>query len=141
MQIDVNTITYKIISCAMKVHSEIGCGFQEVVYQRAMVLEMNAEGLSFKRELPMSIYYKGKNIGTRRVDFYVENRVMVELKAMQKIEEVHKAQAINYLEVFNIADGLLLNFGSVSLEYKRLYNKKLVTPGVHPFKENPTDKV
>ena len=126
MALSINEITHKIIGCAMQVHSTLGNGFQEVIYQRALVIEMNMAGLSFQRELEMPIYYRDESIGTRRVDFYVENGVMVELKAFEKIEEVHKCQAINYLEAYHIADGLLINFGGLSLEYKRLYNKKLV---------------
>lgn len=112
----------------MQVHRTLGNGFQEVIYQRALEIEMNVEGLSFRREMEMPIFYREQQIGTRRVDFFVEGCVMVELKAMEKIEDVHKAQAINYLETFNIADGLLINFGGLSLEFKRLYNKKLVIP-------------
>ncbi|MCL2042172.1 MAG: GxxExxY protein [Bacteroidales bacterium] len=126
--VDINKLTHKIIGCAMQVHRVLGNGFQEVIYQRALAIEMEYEGLSFQREMEMPIFYRDKQIGTRRVDFFVENCVMVELKAMEKIEDVHKAQAINYLEAYNIADGLLINFGGLSLDFKRLYNKKLVTP-------------
>ncbi len=89
---------------------------------------MEYQGVSFEREKKMTISYHGITIGTRRVDFFVENAVMVELKAVEKIEEVHKAQAINYCEAYGIADGLLINFGAKSLEFKRVYNKNLVTP-------------
>jgi len=85
--------------------------------------------------MEMPIFYRDKQIGTRRVDFFVENCVMVELKAMEKIEDVHKAQAINYLEAYNITDGLLINFGGLSLDFKRLYNKKLVTPSKNPVNQ------
>jgi GxxExxY protein len=132
---DINQITHKIIGCAMKVHSTLGNGFQEVIYQRALAIEMSVEGLSFQREMEMPIFYREEQIGTRRVDFFVENSVMVELKAMEKIEDVHKAQAINYLEAYNIADGLLINFGGLSLEFKRLYNKKLIKPGPDTIKK------
>lgn len=122
----------------MQVHRTLGNGFQEVIYQRALAIEMKLEGLSFQRELEMPIFYRGEQIGTRRVDFFVEERVMLELKAVEKIEDVHKAQAINYLEAYNIADGLLINFGGLSLEFKRLYNKKLITPTGNPVnQENP----
>ena len=126
--IDINKITHRIIGCSMQVHRTLGNGFQEVIYQRALAIEMKHAGLSFQREMEMPIYYRNERVGTRRVDFFVENCVMVELKALEKIEEVHKAQTINYLEAYNIADGLLINFGGLSLEFKRLYNKKLVTP-------------
>lgn len=129
----INDITHKIIGCAMQVHSTLGNGFQEVIYQRALAIEMKFAGLSFAREMEMPIFYRSEHIGTRRVDFFVEEGVMVELKAMAKIEDVHKAQTINYLEAYNIADGLLINFGGLSLEFKRLYNKKLVAPTGHPI--------
>jgi GxxExxY protein len=136
--IDVNEITRKIIGCAMKVHSTLGNGFQEVIYQRALAIEMQKQGLGFLREMEMTIFYDGIDIGTRRVDFFVEEKVMVELKALEKIEDVHKAQAINYCEAYNIADGLLINFGSKSLEFKRVYNKKLVVPTSHPVNHQTT---
>ena len=120
--IDINDITRKIIGCAMKVHSALGNGFQEVIYQRALAIEMQKQSLEFQREMEMTIYYDGIEIGTRRVDFFVEDSVMVELKALEKLEDVHKAQAINYCEAYNIADGLLINFGAKSLEFKRIYN-------------------
>ena len=93
---------------------------------------MQKEGLEFQREMEMTIYYDGIEIGTRRVDFFVEDSVMVELKALEKLEDVHKAQAINYCEAYNIADGLLINFGAKSLEFKRVYIKKLVAPKNNP---------
>ena len=130
--IDINDITRKIIGCAMKVHSALGNGFQEVIYQRALAIEMQKQSLEFQREMEMTIYYDGIEIGTRRADFFVEDSVMVELKALEKLEDVHKAQAINYCEAYNIADGLLINFGAKSLEFKRVYNKKLVAPKNNP---------
>lgn len=132
-QSSVNELTHKVIGCAMKVHSMLGNGFQEVIYQRALAIEMEFQGLSFVREKEMPIFYREINIGTRRVDFFVENLVMVELKAIEKLEDVHKAQAINYCEAYNIPDGLLINFGAKSLEFKRVYNKNLVISNpVHP---------
>ena len=116
-------LTHKIIGCAMKVHSVLGNGFQEVIYQRALAIEMEKQGLGFKREMEMSIFYEGIDIGTRRVDFFVEDFVMVELKAIIKLEEVHLAQAMNYCQAYNLPIGLLINFfGSKSLEFKRIYN-------------------
>jgi len=117
-------ITRKIIGCAMQVHTILGNGFQEVIYQRALEIEMAEQGLSFGREVEMPIFYKGQQIGTRRVDFFVETLIMVELKAIIQLEDVHLAQAINYLEAYNMEIGLLVNFGSKSLTFKRLYNKK-----------------
>lgn len=135
MEKNINNITHKIIGCAMQVHNTLGNGFQEVIYQRALAIEMRLAELSYQREMEMPIFYREEQIGTRRVDFFVEDYVMVELKAMEKIEDVHKAQAINYLEAYNIADGLLINFGGLSLEFKRLYNKKLVNPGQNAIKK------
>jgi GxxExxY protein len=117
-------ITKKIIGAAMKVHSTLGNGFQEVIYQRALALEMRQQGLSFQRELEMQVFYAGEEIGTRRVDFLVEEKVVVELKAISKLEDVHLAQAINYLEAYQLEVGLLLNFGAKSLEYRRVVNTK-----------------
>lgn len=117
-------LTSKIIGCAMAVHKVLGNGFQEVIYQRALEIEMNHAGISFQREFEMPIFYRDKHIGTRRVDFLVEGVVSVELKAISKLEDEHFAQAINYLEAYNLEIGLLINFGERSLIFKRLTNKK-----------------
>lgn len=125
---EIDKLTHTIIGCAMKVHNILGNGFQEVIYQRALAIELEKQGIGFKREMEMPIYYEGIDIGTRRVDFYVENKVMVEIKALEKLEPVHKAQAINYCEAYNIADGLLINFDGLSLEFNRVFNKKMINP-------------
>jgi len=117
-------LTGKIIACAMEVHKILGNGFQEVIYQRALEMEMNLQGLTFSREHEMPIYYKNQHIGTRRVDFLVEGLISVELKAVINLEDVHLAQAINYLEAYNLEIGLLINFGSKSRMFKRLANSK-----------------
>ncbi|MEP6513416.1 MAG: GxxExxY protein [Parafilimonas sp.] len=117
-------ITEKIIGAAMKVHLTLGTGFREIIYQRTMALQMEADGLLFIRECNMHVYYLEKQIGERRVDFFVENKICTELKAIQKLEPVNFAQARNYLEAFNKEVGLLINFGSISLEFKRLENPK-----------------
>src|ERR1700744_2543570 len=119
-----NDCTSRIIGCAMRVHSTLGNGFQEVIYQRALEIELAQEGLGFAREMEMPIFYREVQIGTRRVDFFVEGEIMVELKAIIELEDVHLAQGINYLEAYNIKTGLLINFGSKSLQFKRLLNKK-----------------
>jgi GxxExxY protein len=116
--------TGKIIGCAMRVHSFLGNGFQEAIYQRALEIEMALEGLVFTREMEMPIFYRNEQIGTRRVDFFVEGEIMVELKAIIFLEDVLLAQGINYLEAYNIKTGLLINFGSKSLQFKRILNKK-----------------
>ena len=125
---DIKTITHKIIGSAMQVHNTLGSGFQELIYQRALAIELAFNGLGFEREKEMPIYYRNEQIGVRRVDFFVEGSVMVELKAIELLLDVHKAQAINYLEAYNITDGLLINFGGLSLDFKRVYNKKLISP-------------
>ena len=117
-------LTHNIIGCAMKVHSALGNGFQEVIYQRALAIEMEKQGLGFEREMEMRIHYEGVEIGMRRVDFFVENTIMLELKAIIKLEDVHLSQAMNYCEVYNLPIGLLINFGGRSLEFKRVYNLK-----------------
>ncbi len=113
-------LTGKIIGCAMEVHRHLGNGFQEVIYQRALEIEMTLQGLKFSREHEMDILYKGENIGRRRVDFFVEGKVMVELKAIGQLENVHLAQAINYLEAYGLDIGLLINLGNTSLQFKRV---------------------
>ena len=113
-------LTGRIIGCAMEVHRALGNGFQEVIYQRALEIEMAQQGLAFSREHEMQIFYKGVEIGTRRVDFFVEEKVMVELKALIQLEDVHLAQAINYLEAYGLEVGLLINFGNRSLQFKRV---------------------
>lgn len=117
-------LTSKIIGCAMTVHKALGNGFQEVIYQRALEIEMGLAQISFSREFEMPIFYREKQIGTRRVDFLVEGIISLELKAISKLEDVHFAQAINYLEAYNLEIGLLINFGEMSLNFKRLTNKK-----------------
>jgi len=117
-------ITAKILSCSFEVHKYLGNGFQEVIYQRALAIEFELQKIYYSREFEMPVFYKEKQIGTRRVDFLIQNLISVELKAVIKLEDVHLAQAINYLEAYNLEIGMLLNFGSKSLEYKRLINSK-----------------
>jgi GxxExxY protein len=122
-QID-DELTYKIIGCAMKVHNTLGNGFQEVIYQRCLAIELDKIGLEFLREEEMPIYYDSIQVGTRRADFIIANQVLVELKAMVKLEDVHLAQGLNYLTAYQIDKGLLINFGATSLEVKRLFRKQ-----------------
>ena len=119
-------ITKRVIGAAMKVHATLGNGFQEVIYQRALAIEFPYHQLAFEREKEMPIFYRDQLIGTRRVDFFVEGFIMVELKAIVQLEEVHLAQAKNYLEAYQMEIGLLLNFGARSLEFKRVYNTRLL---------------
>jgi GxxExxY protein len=113
-------LTSKIIGCAIEVHKGLGCGFQEVIYQRALEHEFTLQKVKYAREVDMPIFYKDKHLGTRRVDFLIEGNVLLEIKAVVKLEKVHLAQAKNYLEAYKIEVGLLLNFGSMNLEIKRL---------------------
>lgn len=121
-------LTSKIIGCSMTVHKTLGNGFQEVIYQRALAIELRLAEIKFRREFEMSIFYRSEHIGTRRVDFLVDGVISVELKAVTKLEDVHLAQAINYLEAYNLEVGLLINFGETSLNFKRLTNKKFIQP-------------
>jgi GxxExxY protein len=116
-------LTGRIIGCAMKVHNILGNGFQEVIYQRALAIEFDKIGLAFSREMTMNIYYEGVEIGYRKVDFFIEGKIMVELKAVSQLEDNHLAQAINYLEAYRMETGLLINFGSKSLQVKRVTNE------------------
>ena len=125
-------LTSKIIRCAMTVHSILGNGFQEVIYQRALAIEFSLQGISFEREKEMPIFYKEEQLGTRRVDFLVEEIVSVEIKATTALTDTNLAQAINYLEAYDLEIGLLINFGAKSLEFKRIINKKFNQQGQRP---------
>ena len=120
-------LTSKIIGSAITVHKTLGNGFQELIYQRALAIELKLNGIEFVREFEMPIYYREERIGTRRVDFFIEGVLSVELKAISKLEDIHLAQAINYLEAYNLEIGLLINFGEPSLHFKRLTNKKFIS--------------
>lgn len=124
MEYKYSDITEKILRAAMNVHAALGNGFQEVIYQRALEIEFRLLGISSGREISIPVFYKGELIGERRVDFLVEGKICVELKALVQLENVHLAQGKNYLEAFNLEVGLLINFGANSLEWKRLYNNK-----------------
>ena len=129
-------LTYKIIGCAMKVHNTLGPGFQEVIYQRCLAIELERSGLSFVREQEHTIYYEGIDVGTRRADFVVENKIVVELKALVNLEDVHLAQAKNYVVAYDFPNGLLINFGSQSLQHKLLFN-----PKYHPKPNSENSKI
>ena len=117
-------ITYKIIGCSMKIHNTLGNGFQEVIYQRCLAIELEKAGLSFAREKEQPIFYEEIQVGTRRADFIVEDKVIVELKAVINLENVHLAQAKNYVVAYDFPVGLLINFGATSLQYKKIFNPK-----------------
>jgi GxxExxY protein len=126
-QFKYEALTHNIIGSAMEVHKVLGNGFQEVVYQRALAIELKLRNIPFQREMEMPLYYKGENVGSRRVDFFVDDKIMVELKATIQLDDTNLAQALNYLEAWNLETGLLINFGSRSLQFKRLLNKKYKT--------------
>lgn len=121
---NLDELTYKINGCAMKVHKTLGNGFQEVIYQRCLAIELEKAGIAFEREQSRIIYYEGIEVGTRRADFIIENSVVVELKALINLEDVHLAQAKNYVVAYNMPVGLLINFGNTSLQFKKVYNKQ-----------------
>ena len=134
-------LTYRVIGCAMKVHSTLGNGFQEVIYQRCLAIELEKSGILFGREIEQPIFYEGVEVGARRADFIVEDKLIVELKAVINLEDVHLAQAKNYLTAYNFETGLLINFGAPSLEYKRVFkpskkpSRKSLNP-VNPDADN-----
>lgn len=119
-----NDLTYKIIGCAMTVHQKMGPGFQEVIYQRCLAIELEKAGLGFVREQEQTVYYDGIDVGTRRADFVLEDHVVVEIKALVALEDSHIAQAKNYTVAYDFPKGLLINFGGPSLEYKLMFNPK-----------------
>jgi|SRR5690349_1528077 len=117
-------LTEKIIGCSMKVDNTLGNGFQEVIYQRSLAVELEKQGLNFEREVEMPIFYEGVSVGSRRADFLIESKIMLEIKALTQLENVHLAQALNYLEAYKIEIGLLINFGATKLQFKRLTNER-----------------
>lgn len=131
---ELEQLTYKINGCAMKVHNTLGNGFQEVIYQRCLAIELERAGIGFEREKEQTIFYEGINVGTRRADFVVENQVIVELKALVNLEDVHLAQAKNYVVAYDFPIGLLINFGGNSLQFKKIFNPKYNNPENHKIK-------
>jgi GxxExxY protein len=121
-------LSFGIIGSAMKVHRELGYGFQEVIYQRCLAIEFQKTGLIFSREKECNIYYDGQIVGTRRADFVVNDKMIIELKALINIEDIHLIQSKNYLVLYNFPTGLLLNFGAPSLQVKKIYNPKYTPP-------------
>ncbi|MFT4017120.1 MAG: GxxExxY protein [Agriterribacter sp.] len=128
-----NEITFKIIGCAMKVHNTLGNGFQEVIYQRGLAIELRKAGLDFVHEKEQTIFYEGEDVGTSRADFVVNGNIMVELKAVINLEAVHLAQAKNYVVAYDLPVGLLINLGATSLQYKKVFNPKYNNPANQPI--------
>jgi GxxExxY protein len=121
-----DSLTYAVIGCAMKVHNTLGNGFQEVIYQRCLAIELANAGIEFAREVEQKIYYNKIEVGVRRADFIVENRLVLELKAIINLEDAHLAQAKNYVIAYNFEKGLLINFGAISLQYKLVFNSNKI---------------
>jgi len=119
-----NKITHDVIGVAMEVYNVLGNGFQEVVYQRALSIEMKLRKIEHQREFEIPLLYKGFDVGQRRVDFLVFGNISIEIKAIANLDDLQLAQAKNYLEAYNLETGLLINFGSKSLQFKRLFNNK-----------------
>ena len=117
--------TSKVIGCAMKVHQKMRNGYQELIYHRCLLIEFKKENIIFQDEVELSIFYDGIEVGKRRVDFLIDNQVVLEIKAVSELNDTHLAQALNYLEGLNLEIGLLINFGSKSLEVKRIINNKV----------------
>ena len=141
MEFKYSGVTEKIIGASMKIHRYLGNGFQEVIYQRCLEIELKVLGLKFEREKEQSIFYESVCVGTRRVDFLVEEKILVELKAVIRLENVHLAQGINYLEAFDLEVGLLINFGATSLEYRRLHNKRRLSHGTNSSTTNQSQSL
>jgi len=118
-------LTRKIIGCAMRVHSELGSGFPELIYQRGLAVELKQEGIAFQSEIHLPVFYKDTTIGARRTDFLIESQVLVELKAVSELTDAHHAQTINYLKAYRLEVALLINFGEASLKFKRLLHNPL----------------
>ncbi len=138
-QLSIDDITYKINGCAMKVHNKLGNGFQELIYQRCLAIELRAAGLEYEREKEQTIYYEGHEVGSRRADFIVEDQIIVELKALINLEDVHLAQAKNYVVAYNFQVGLLINFGAASLQFKKVFNPHFSKPATNTSFLNPTN--
>ena len=115
-------LTGSIIGCAMKVHTDLGCGFPEVIYQRSLAVELKEQNISFVREVSIPLFYKSVEVGKRRADFIIDNKVLVELKTVSKLDGVHFNQILNYLTAYKMKVGLLVNFGEDSLTFKRFIN-------------------
>ena len=129
-------ITEKIIGCAMTVHRKMKNGYTEAVYQKCLAIELKKIGIEFLQEADIGIYYDNTIVGRRRVDFLIENKIAVELKAVSELTDTHLAQALNYLETNRLEIGLLINFGAKSLQFKRLINQHKLQ-GLH----NPANPI
>ena len=119
-------LTYKIIGMLYKVHSSSGCGFPERIYQRAIEIELKKAGMLFEMEKEIDIAYDGQNIGKHRLDIVVENKVILELKATDRLPKIFREQLISQLKASSYEVGLLVNFGTPKLYYMRFARKKSV---------------
>lgn len=132
MELKYADITEKIIGCAMKVHSKMGSGYPEIIYSRCLSIEFDRIGLRYKREEELNVYYEDFIVGKRRVDFMVETKIVVELKTLRDLSNAELAQALNYLESHQQEIALLINFGTKSLQFKRIINNKTTSKPIHP---------
>ncbi|MCK4328812.1 GxxExxY protein [candidate division WOR-3 bacterium] len=117
-------LTHKIIGAAMEVHKRVGPGFSEKIYENGFIVELNLQGIPYEQQNRVTINYKGHNIGDYIIDTVVDKRIVVELKALDKINNIHEAQLISYLKASECKVGLIINFGKPSLEWKRILLKK-----------------
>ena len=115
-------LTGKLIGCAMKVHRTIGAGFPELIYHRCLIIELKNSGIFCESEVEREIFYEGIKVGSRRLDLLINKKVIVELKAVHELDPLFYNQILNYLKIFNLEVGLLLNFGNTSLQFKRFIN-------------------
>ena len=127
-------LTETVIGCAMKVHRSLGAGFLESVYANALAHELGKAGISYQRETAINVVYDNTVVGEFRSDFQVENKLIIELKAVEALSPVHEVQVVNYLTATNLNAGLLINFGSSSLQFKRKHRRKHQAPPESPIR-------
>jgi GxxExxY protein len=128
------TLAHRVVGAAMKVHRELGCGFLESVYRNALSIELRYLRISFEIHPVLPVFYQGEEVGIFQADLIVEGQLIVELKALESLNSIHSLQLINYLTAAQIEDGLLLNFGAKSLEFR---TKKRTRPETPSFALNP----
>ncbi len=121
-------LSYSIIGAAIEVHKTLGPGFLEVVYENALEIELKTRGVSFEKYLPLPVYYKDQMIGNYEADFLVDQKIILELKSISGLNKVHEAQAHHYLAATGLSLAILINFGTESLEYKRIIRNHPKSP-------------
>jgi len=126
VQTPYDELTYKILGLAMAVHNDLGPGFSEEIYQRAMALGMTDDGVLYDREFPIELTFRGQKVGKFELDFVAGRQIILELKAVTALAAVHQQQIIAYLAASGLPIGLLINFGATRLEYKRIFPPKAI---------------